>query len=105
MKKFGNVKPFSNIVQAEEIHVSWLVPLFQKYGFKVSIDNSNDHLIIPDNIKKALEIGVQAEIDNIAMYDMFLKKDIPQDVYEVFQDLKSASENHLKAFKNNLSKY
>jgi hypothetical protein len=105
MKEYGNIRPFSNIVKAEEYHVSLLVPLFEAYGLSVPADNAEIHLIMPDSIKRAVEIGVQAEIDNIAMYELFLNQDLPLDVAEVFQELKRASENHLNAFKRNLMKY
>jgi hypothetical protein len=48
---------------------------------------------------------VQAEIDNIAMYESFLEKELPADVAGLFAELKRASENHLRAFQNNLSRY
>ena len=105
MEKYGVIRPFSNIVKAEEYHVSLLVPLFEKYGYKVPYDDAKEYVVIPTNLKAAIEIGVKAEIDNIAMYKNFLKQDLPADVQEVFEELKSASGNHLRAFKNNLGKY
>lgn len=103
--KHGSIRPFSNIVQAEESHIGLLLPLFENYGYAVPADNSSEYIVVPQDIKTALETGVQAEIDNIAMYESFLEKDIPLDVREVFQRLKSASENHLRAFQNGLKRY
>jgi len=105
MSKYGNVKPFFNIVNAEETHIKELIILFQNYGFKVPDDNAKKYVVVPENIKKALETGVQAEIDNIAMYDLFLKKSLPKDVRDVFLNLEKGSESHLSAFRNNLKKY
>ena len=105
MSKYGNVRPFSNIVNAEETHVNWLLPLFQEYGYSVPVDNAKADVVLPGDMKKALEVGVQAEIDNIAMYDKFLKEDLPADVKVVFEELKRGSENHLRAFQNNLRRY
>ncbi|MBN2324022.1 MAG: DUF2202 domain-containing protein [Spirochaetes bacterium] len=103
--RFGSVRPFSNIVKSEQTHVGLLVPLFEKYGFTVPEDTYASHVVVPDDLKSALEIGVQAEIDNIAMYESFLERDLPEDVRAVFERLKAASENHLGAFRNGLSRY
>ncbi len=35
MKKFGNIKPFINIVNAENRHIQALLPLFKKYHIPV----------------------------------------------------------------------
>ena len=37
--------------------------------------------------------------------DMFLKKELPDDIRSVFERLKNASGNHLQAFKNGLNRY
>jgi hypothetical protein len=65
----------------------------------------DEYVIIPQDIKTSLELGVNAEIDNIAMYEAFLERELPADVRDVFEQLKRASENHLRAFQNNLRKY
>ena len=39
------------------------------------------------------------EIENIAMYERFLQQELPKDVRQVFESLKNASENHLRAFR------
>jgi hypothetical protein len=103
--RLGSVRPFSNIVKAEETHVGMLVPLFEKYGLMVPDDTYASHVVVPDDLKTALQIGLQAEIDNIAMYESFLDRDLPDDVRAAFQKLKDASENHLRAFRNGLSRY
>ena len=105
METHGDIRPFSNIIQAEESHVGYLVPLFENLGLTVPADTAADHVVVPESLKQAIEIGVQAEIDNIAMYDRFLDQDLPADVRDVFERLKNASENHLRAFRNNLMRY
>jgi hypothetical protein len=105
MDKFGNVRPFSNIVKAEETHISELIPLFQRYAYKVPADTAKEHTVIPDSIQRALITGVQAEVDNIAMYELFLKKNIPEEAAAVFKNLLKGSESHLKAFNNGLRRY
>jgi hypothetical protein len=105
MQEYGPIKPFSNIIKSEERHISWLVPLFEQYGFEIPEDNASDHIILPKNVKTALEIGVQAELDNIAMYEVFLEENLPEDVRDVFERLMAASKNHLEAFRRGLVRY
>ena len=93
-------RPFTNIIKSEETHIALLKPLFEARGIEVPKDDAADHIVLPESIDVALEIGVQAEIDNIAMYEKFLGQDLPEDVEGVFLRLKNASENHLQAFKN-----
>ena len=109
MARHGNLRPFSNIIRAEEQHIAWLKEVFAKYGLPVPADTAKGRVTVPAALKEALETGVQAEIDNIAMYDSFLGQapaaPLPADVRQLFERLKSASENHLRAFRNNLSRY
>ena len=105
MDKYGRIRPFSNIVRAEEQHIRYLVELFNTYGYAIPADTAKDHVVLPQNLKSASETGVGAEIDNIAMYEVFLERELPADVRDVFEQLKGASENHLRAFRNNLRKY
>jgi rubrerythrin len=73
-------------------------------------DKGADYVKIPKTIKEALETGVQAEIDNIAMYDAFLKDKLMTqsanaDIRALFVSLRDASKNHLGAFQNALARY
>ena len=103
--EYGSMRPFSNIVKAEERHISFLIPLFERYGFKTPEDNADDYVVLPQDMKTALELGVHAEIENIAMYEVFLQEDLPADVRDVFERLMAASENHLEAFRRALRRY
>jgi len=105
INQYGSIRPFSNIIKSEETHINMLIPLFAQYGFQLPEDKAKDHILVPKDLKHAFETGVQAEIDNIAMYERFLTKQIPDDVKSVFQRLKNASENHLRAFRNGLSRF
>jgi hypothetical protein len=102
---YGSIRPFSNIIQAEEQHINMLVPLFTTYGFAVPEDNAAEHIVVPKDLKEALETCVQGEIDNIGMYETFSNASLPEDVRDVFERLKNASGNHLQAFRNALSRY
>ena len=104
MEVFNIDRPFSNIKNAEETHISMLQPLVEKYNVKYEkLDPST--LVIPKTLKETFEVGVQAEIDNIAMYEKFLEdKDLPEDVREVFTFLRDGSKHHLTAFQRQLSR-
>jgi hypothetical protein len=95
---FGTQNPFSNIIKAEETHISMLQPLFEQYNTSIPEDLAGEYLILPASVSEALQTGVTAEINNIAMYDTFLAQDLPDDIRLVFEDLMAASEKHLEAF-------
>jgi hypothetical protein len=103
MDKFGVQKPFSNIKMAEENHIAMLTPLFEKYGVVLPADSGADNVVIPETLLEAYKTGVQAEINNIAMYDKFLEQDLPYDVRSAFIKLRDASYNHLNAFQNKVN--
>jgi len=98
IETFGSRNPFSNIIKAEETHISMLLPLFEQYTIPVPEDQSGNYLILPASITEALQAGVQAEINNIAMYDTFLAQNLPDDIRVVFENLRDASLKHLDAF-------
>ncbi|NDL67238.1 DUF2202 domain-containing protein [Clostridiales bacterium F-3ap] len=105
MEEFDVTRPFSNIMEAEEQHISALLPLFEKYGIPVPEDTAAEHVVIPETLKETFEIGVQAEIDNIAMYEKFLTQpDLPEDMGIVFTALRDASVHHLAAFERGLER-
>ena len=105
IEKFGQQRPFINILNAEENHISYLIPLFTKYNIGLPTDNSGYYVKVAANIKESLEQGVRGEIENIAMYERFLNQNIPNDVKTVFILLRNASQNHLQAFQRALSFY
>lgn len=97
--KFGNIRPFSNIKAAEQQHISALLTLFEKYDKPIPEDSAKQYVSAPGTLKDAFDAGVQAEIDNIAMYDKLKTiPSLPEDVKMVFTQLGNASKNHLRAF-------
>lgn len=103
MDKYGSQKPFSNIIEAEKTHISQLTELFNTYKINIPEDNSKDYVVLPNSLDDAYKAGVTAEIDNIAMYDRFLKEDLPQDIKNTFIALRDASKKHLAAFQNKIN--
>jgi hypothetical protein len=98
IEQYGEITPFTNIVQAEETHIQLLLPLFESYDITLPEALDKDTLDVPSSIDALLQIGIDAEIANIALYEAFLETDLPNDVQIVFQKLMAASENHLNAF-------
>ncbi|GEM_PF-2338611 len=98
MAVFGEQNPFSNIIVAEERHIELLKEIYQTYGYDLPEDLAIDHVVIPESIVVALEVGVAAEIDNIAMYEKFLEQELPDDIRAVFVELRDGSISHLAAF-------
>lgn len=104
MDEFGVQRPFSNIMKSEETHISLLTPPFEAYGIDMPADPSSHVIALPDTLAETFAVGVEAEINNIAMYEKFLATELPDDVRDVFERLKATSENHLKAFENGASR-
>ncbi|MBZ8182891.1 ferritin-like domain-containing protein [Oscillatoria salina] len=100
MQKFGEIKPFINILQSEERHIQALLSLFRKYQIPVPVDDWENRIQTPTSVLSACQAGVQAEIENGEMYQrlLALTPEYP-DVQRVFLNLQRASqENHLRAF-------
>lgn len=96
---FGAARPFTNIQKAEENHIAALARLFDSYGLDVPPNEWPGKVPVFDSLPEACEAGVQAEIDNAALYDeLFSMVDNP-DIVRVFTALQRASEfQHLPAF-------
>lgn len=101
---YGAQRPFTNILKAEAAHISALEPLFAEYGAAVPENTAGEHTVLPGTLLDAYRAGAEAEISNIAMYEAFLKQDLPEDARRVFASLKNASENHLAAFERGISR-
>jgi len=104
---FGNVRPFSNIIEAEIRHYNALAPLLEKYGVPLPIDNWYDKIELPDTLLECCEVGVAAEIDNVRMYDnLLIYAEGYPDIQDIFYQLQAASyNNHLPAFRQCVQQY
>lgn len=99
--KIGPVRPFSMIIRAEESHIASLKALLDKYGEQIPANPYEGKITVKDTRQEYCQIGVDAEIANIALYrDDLLKQvtDYP-DITTVFTTLMEASrDKHLPAF-------
>ncbi|MCK9169951.1 MAG: DUF2202 domain-containing protein [Treponema sp.] len=110
LAEFGTVKPFDSILKAEETHIAAVKRACGTHDIAVPPDQGAAYAVVPSDLKEALKTGVQAELDNIAMYERFLSDDKlagadTSDISRLFRSLKRASENHLQAFRKQLKKY
>ncbi len=100
ISKFGEIRPFINIIHSEERHIQALLSLFRKYEIPIPVDNWADIVKAPASVLEACQTGVSGEIENREMYQKLLAitPEYP-DVQRVFLNLQRASqENHLPAF-------
>ncbi|NTW90868.1 MAG: DUF2202 domain-containing protein [Erysipelotrichaceae bacterium] len=96
--EFGAQAPFTNLIKAETMHINALTRLFNAYGLDVPSDEGSKSAVVPDTLEEVYAIGVDAEVDNIALYEKYLDQDLPTSVERVFTNLQKASENHLATF-------
>jgi hypothetical protein len=96
---FGAVQPFTRIIRAEQQHIAALERLFVRYGVEIPANEWYGRVPEFDSVIEACQAGVEAELDNAALYDhLFAAVDEP-DIIQVFTRLQDASQyNHLPAF-------
>lgn len=91
IKTFGPVRPFINIVLAEDTHAKALEALCARYGIPLPADEWDRTLQPPASVLEACRAGVEGEVENIAMYDRFLKSTEISDIRSLFQRLQARS--------------
>ena len=99
INKFGEVKPFSNIVMAEERHAIALEQLFLQYGLAIPQDSYANKMEVPGTLLAACQMSIVTEKENRGMYDLFLAFIQEPDIRMVLERLSNASQQkHLPAF-------
>lgn len=105
MEKFGEVRPFSNIIRAEERHAEALIAILEGRGRPVPANpyasGSTPLPAIPDSLQATCAAGVEAEIENAALYDDDLLPRVASypEIHAVMVNLRDASQyRHLPAF-------
>jgi len=105
LMKFGNVMPFSNIINSEITHYNECINMMQKYGIEAPFV-TQEQIELPNTLQECCEVAVAAEIDNIALYDNLLMYVNEPDVRDLFYRIQAASyNNHLPAFRNCVASY
>lgn len=99
LEKHGQVRPFTNILNAEKRHEQAVATLMDRYGVSKPSKESTDVPGVPATIAECAKLSAQVERDNVAMYDRLLKDVSEPDVRAVLENLRAASlNNHLPAF-------
>jgi hypothetical protein len=96
---FGEVRPFSNIREAESRHIEALCVLFTRYGLPVPENPWPGKVDRYASLQAACEAGVAAEIANAEIYERLLQATERPDILTVFRNLHDASQQrHLPSF-------
>ncbi|MDZ4734712.1 MAG: DUF2202 domain-containing protein [Rhodospirillaceae bacterium] len=103
---FGPIRPFVNIVEAEERHAAALLRQFVRLGLQPPGDEWSGRISPPASIAEACHAAIEAEIENGAMYERLLARVGDPEVRDVLLNLQDASQNrHLPAFRRCLARH
>lgn len=95
--------PFGRIVESEVRHIEALIRAANRLGVVVPENRWAGVVVPPATLQEAYALGVQAEIENIALYDQLLPFVQDPEVRDIFYRLQAASyNNHLPAFQAHL---
>jgi hypothetical protein len=99
INKFGEVRPFSNIVMAEARHANALEQLMIQYKVAIPPDAYANKIEAPGSLLTACQMSIVTEKENREMYDRFLAFIQEPDIRMVLERLRDASQQkHLPAF-------
>lgn len=105
IETFGPIRPFINIVEAEDRHAKALLRQFERIGVEPPEDEWPGRIDAPSSVAAACEAAIAAEIENAAMYDRLLAIVDDPAICDVLLNLQDASENrHLPAFRRCLER-
>jgi rubrerythrin len=104
--RFGPVRPFINIIEAERRHAEAILQQLQRLGIAVPANRwSRADVPAPDTFADACEQAIAAEIENVALYDRLLPQIDDPAARHVLERLQAASrERHLPAFRRCLAR-
>lgn len=97
VEAFGDQSPYTQLIVAETRHADSLLRLYDLYDLDVPTPTLKTP-VVPSTLDASYDIGIAAEVANIALYDGYLDQDLPGVVEQVFTNLMNASENHLRIF-------
>ena len=105
IEKFGPVRPFIRIIEAERRHAAALERQMLRLGIPIPANTWSGKDVAPDSLAKACEEAITAEIENIALYDRLLPSVEDPQVLRVLTNLQAASrDRHLPAFRRCLER-
>ena len=111
---------FDNIAQSEQTHMDALLSLISKHNLESPIMSDSAGVFMNATLKalyeQLIETGAKSEVDalkvgaaieeiDIIDLDEYTKVSTSQDILNIYENLKSGSESHLRAFVSQLEKY
>lgn len=97
--RYGPVRPFSNIVNAEERHEAIVADLMRRHSVSDTGYQPNDVPAVPPSLAESRQVAAQLERENAALYERLLEKVTEPDIRAAFTNLRMASlDHHLPAF-------
>jgi rubrerythrin len=106
LDRWGDVRPFVNIVESEERHIRALEDLCIRHGVSIPPDSWPSRVSLPESLEAACRAAVEAERENGDLYRRLMEAAGGRlDVEAVFRRLRDASQrNHLPAFERALDR-
>jgi hypothetical protein len=102
---FGPERPFINIVESEARHIEALRTLFERYGVVVPGNPWAGRVPRFASTRDACRAGVDAEVENAALYERLMRTTHRVDILAIFENLRRASQQrHLPAFRRGASR-
>jgi hypothetical protein len=74
IERFGPVRPFVKIVEAEKRHIAALLRQFERFGVRPPADTWEGRVTAPASLAEACATGIEAEIENEALYARLLDR-------------------------------
>jgi hypothetical protein len=57
--EYGESRPFTNLIEAEQHHIELLEPLFAEYGVTLPENDAASRVTVPDSLALAYELGIE----------------------------------------------
>lgn len=104
--RFGDVRPFINIVQAERRHADALLGQCARLGYVPRVNRWAGQVAAPATLGEACAQAIAAEVENIALYDRLIPGVTDREARMVLERLQEASrDRHLPAFRRCLARH
>lgn len=98
---FGEVEPFVEIAQSEQRHIDALLKQFEKHGLVIPENQWLGNIPGFESLQAACQVGVEAEIANMALYEQLFSMTDDPALVQVFTNLSNASQvSHLPEFQS-----
>lgn len=101
LAKFGQVRPYTQLVKAEARHEEILVRYCEQNGIEVPANQwATPTVPLPATLEEVRQQSLTREVKNVEMYDEFLKTIKTPALVTIFENLRSASlDHHIPALK------